>query len=263
MDRRYAVLALGFCLLAGVVPGCICHWTPPEKPFEVATSDGLGASVVFPLTTMWPGETRRIPLPDISARITIPSQFVMRGKGFTIAAAPASALRPALAGSIIPGHSAAPAECWLHLDSLATAGDTLEVRCTVLSFNNPRRHSRWIWPVVVSGPRRVATAPRVIADARIIKGVPPETTLEAFPNPFNPATTLVCRLARPGGATLRIYDARGQLVITLGERESGPGVYRLAWDGHDSAGHRLRSGVYFARLVSRDRTATCKLVILK
>jgi hypothetical protein len=84
------------------------------------------------------------------------------------------------------------------------------------------------------------------------------------PNPFNPTTTIHFDLAREGHVTLRVYDVGGRLVRTLvDERMSAGFDHRVVWSGLDEAGSPVASGIYFARLVAGEVTATRKLVMLK
>ncbi len=74
---------------------------------------------------------------------------------------------------------------------------------------------------------------------------------EAYPNPFNPSTTIRFSIPAAGHglpATLQVYDATGQLVSTLLDATVSPGSYRADWDGTDAAGHAVASGSYFFRL---------------
>jgi hypothetical protein len=82
--------------------------------------------------------------------------------------------------------------------------------------------------------------------------------LVAYPNPFNPATTLSLRLPAAGHARLRVYGADGRAVATLLEREVPAGETRVEWQ---PAG--LASGVYLARLETAAGTRTARLVLLK
>ncbi len=87
-----------------------------------------------------------------------------------------------------------------------------------------------------------------------------------FPNPFNPSTTIAFSIPEGAGETrvrLDIFNLRGQLVRTLADGLLEPGEHRVQWDGIDTGGHRVASGVYFYRLTSREFTATRKMVILK
>jgi hypothetical protein len=89
---------------------------------------------------------------------------------------------------------------------------------------------------------------------------------QAFPNPFNPVTTLEYSTAAPGLVTLRIYNAAGRVVRTLVDDKMEPGEHRTTWDGTTDTGDRAASGVYFVRMEiagSKPFSATKKLVMLK
>ncbi|MBM4118883.1 T9SS type A sorting domain-containing protein [bacterium] len=83
-------------------------------------------------------------------------------------------------------------------------------------------------------------------------------SLAAYPNPFNPATTLILRLPAAGQARLRVFGADGRAVATLIDRELPAGQTRLAWQPQG-----LASGVYLARLETPSASATRRLVLLK
>ncbi len=85
------------------------------------------------------------------------------------------------------------------------------------------------------------------------------------PNPFNPSTTI--RFVVPDGEAraynLRVFDAAGRLVRTLGAGSASPGMHAVPWDGRDDAGRDVASGVYLCRLtVGRDE-AVNKMVLEK
>ena len=68
-----------------------------------------------------------------------------------------------------------------------------------------------------------------------------------FPNPFSGETTIPVGLTAASQVRVRIYDARGRLVRSF-EVEKPQGVQRVQWDGSDTAGARLPSGFYVARI---------------
>ena len=93
-----------------------------------------------------------------------------------------------------------------------------------------------------------------------------ENRLEnAYPNPFNPMTTIKYNIAEGGQVTLKIYNAAGQLVRTVVDEEQAPREegFVVVWDGKSDAGQRVASGVYFYRLTAKDFVQTKKLVVLK
>ena len=84
-----------------------------------------------------------------------------------------------------------------------------------------------------------------------------------YPNPFNPQTVVRFVVDTAGPVSLRIYDARGLLVRSLVNEELPAGERVVVWRGDDDDGRRLASGLYIARLETRDGSTTHKLSLLK
>ena len=91
-----------------------------------------------------------------------------------------------------------------------------------------------------------------------------------YPNPFNPRTTLRFGIPTEGDAesqmvraTLQIYNVRGQLVRSLVDEDRVPGMYLATWDGMDSAGTPVASGVYFCFFRAGQFRAVNRMVLLK
>ncbi|MBN1504113.1 MAG: T9SS type A sorting domain-containing protein [Candidatus Eisenbacteria bacterium] len=84
-----------------------------------------------------------------------------------------------------------------------------------------------------------------------------------FPNPFNPVTTVMFSLPEKGEAMLAVYDVSGRLVKTLYHGVLDQGKHKATWDGRNNAGRVVSSGVYFCKLVAKDKTAETKMVVLK
>jgi hypothetical protein len=87
----------------------------------------------------------------------------------------------------------------------------------------------------------------------------------AYPNPFNPTTTIRYSIASAGHVSLKIYNAAGQLVRTLVDEEQAPRAegFSIPWDGASDSGHSVASGVYFYRLTANNFSQTRKTVLLK
>jgi photosystem II stability/assembly factor-like uncharacterized protein len=85
--------------------------------------------------------------------------------------------------------------------------------------------------------------------------------LSAYPNPFNPITTIRYTTAAPGPVNITIYDVRGRRIRNLVNERKPAGQYVLEWDGRDQAGSTVASGVYFIRLESEGRVLTRKAVL--
>jgi hypothetical protein len=71
---------------------------------------------------------------------------------------------------------------------------------------------------------------------------------QAYPNPFNPATTISFSIPQDGFATLAVYDVNGRLVRTLVDRSISSGAHAVVWNGTDDTGRAAASGVYIVRL---------------
>jgi len=87
---------------------------------------------------------------------------------------------------------------------------------------------------------------------------PLETKLQAYPNPFNPSTTITYHLAESGNATLSIYTISGQKVADLLTGYSDAGSYSVTWDASEYA-----AGVYFTVLKARNTFLTGKILLVK
>lgn len=82
--------------------------------------------------------------------------------------------------------------------------------------------------------------------------------LTAWPNPFNPSTTVGFELPRSGPVLLTVHDQRGRRVATLLEGERAAGAHRLTW-----APEGLASGAYHLRLIALDQITSRGVLLLK
>ncbi len=103
-------------------------------------------------------------------------------------------------------------------------------------------------------------------------GLPTKHTLESnYPNPFNSATLIRYHLPaishQLSAVSLKVYNIMGEEVKTLVDGEQKAGSYQVVWDGKDSGGKPVASGIYFCRLkVLGDRlevVKTRKMVLLR
>ncbi len=83
------------------------------------------------------------------------------------------------------------------------------------------------------------------------------------PNPFNPSTTIRFSLPASEHVGLAIYSASGALVRMLVDETRDRGAHDVTWDGRDSAGSPVGSGVYFYRLTAGKFSDSRKMVLLK
>lgn len=112
------------------------------------------------------------------------------------------------------------------------------------------------------GPMRVATTnPGTEPE---LPELPNATILfNAFPNPFNPNTNLRYSLKEAGNVRIDIFNTRGQFIRSFSAIHSTGGTFSLAWDGKDSTGMEVSSGLYLYRMQTKNYSATRKMMMLK
>jgi FlgD Ig-like domain len=84
-----------------------------------------------------------------------------------------------------------------------------------------------------------------------------------FPNPFNPTTHIAFTLPQRANLTLKIYNILGQEIRELANRDYPAGKHQILWDGADTNGSSVASGIYFYRLKTDAFTETRKMTLLK
>ncbi|NOZ57345.1 MAG: T9SS type A sorting domain-containing protein, partial [Calditrichaeota bacterium] len=83
-----------------------------------------------------------------------------------------------------------------------------------------------------------------------------------YPNPFNARTVFVYRVPA-GKFSLSIYDVRGHLVRRVTGQSTTGELGRVVWDGRDSLGQSVATGVYVVRLQASGQVATRKVVLVR
>ncbi|MBN2093283.1 N-acetylmuramoyl-L-alanine amidase [candidate division KSB1 bacterium] len=84
-----------------------------------------------------------------------------------------------------------------------------------------------------------------------------------FPNPFNPKTIIQYSLPQPGDVTLIIYNLLGQKVKLFQEGVKESGNYEISWDGIDTNGFPVCSGIYFYEIRANDFMERKKMVLTR
>ena len=84
-----------------------------------------------------------------------------------------------------------------------------------------------------------------------------------YPNPFNPETTISYQLPENSGVELAIYNLQGQKVKTLINEVIPAGEHSVVWNGRDSNGKRVSSGIYFYKLEAGNHEETKKMILMK
>ncbi|MCK4339661.1 MAG: T9SS type A sorting domain-containing protein [Candidatus Cloacimonetes bacterium] len=94
---------------------------------------------------------------------------------------------------------------------------------------------------------------------------PKEFTLyQNYPNPVKGSTTISFSLPEnTEKVEILIYNIKGQLVKNLGVPGYELRVGKAVWDGKDNNGNQLASGIYFYKLISGEKTAVKKMILLR
>lgn len=142
------------------------------------------------------------------------------------------------------------------ISAVADGKPNVQIRWTMGATDGSWTYSGWniddveLWamPAYVAGVGDVPTRQLAVGN---------------HPNPFNPLTKVEFALDAAGPVKLDVYDMHGRLVRQLVSGSLDSGAHSVVWDGMDSDGRKVGSGVYLARLQANGQTAEHKMVLLK
>ena len=81
---------------------------------------------------------------------------------------------------------------------------------------------------------------------------------EAYPNPFNPSTSLDIELSYESNVSIAVYNVMGQMVSVLHDGNMSAGMHSITWDASD-----LASGMYIIKAEVADNVSSQKVMLLK
>ena len=86
-----------------------------------------------------------------------------------------------------------------------------------------------------------------------------------YPNPFNPQTTISFQLnnTSPLEVRLLIYDLLGKNIKTLVNNKLSAGSYQVKWDGLNSNGKQVISGIYYYELQVGNQKLVKKMSLVR
>ena len=89
--------------------------------------------------------------------------------------------------------------------------------------------------------------------------IPTMFSLEAaYPNPFNPVTTLGFAIPKDTEVSISVYNLQGREVISLVDNNMQAGYHSVVWNAEAQS-----SGVYFIKMVAGEYASTQKLILVK
>ena len=84
-----------------------------------------------------------------------------------------------------------------------------------------------------------------------------------YPNPFNPTTEIQFLAPEAGNVRIDVYNVTGQLVKTVLNEYVAAGIKTVTWDGTNSNGAAVNSGVYFTKMTTANSVETKKMLLVK
>jgi flagellar hook assembly protein FlgD len=134
------------------------------------------------------------------------------------------------------------------------SGQTNHQSVNLISSNLKNRYK------LVYGNR--ADANRIIDEA--FGSIPEQFSLgNNYPNPFNPETAIPFSIPEPSLVMINIYDITGREINQIVHEYLGSGFYTRKWNGQNSKGKPVSTGVYYYSIETKLFTKFKKMILLK
>lgn len=174
--------------------------------------------------------------------------WMVRGLGSSVSSP--IVLLPPTSGSIDPGDSQT-----LNVRAYGLVADTTYTANIEIASNDP------VTPLVTIPVQITVTD---VVSVRIPGQAPTTYAIsQNYPNPFNPTTTISYQVPQTSDVKLEIYNVLGQKVRTLINRSVEAGSHQVIWDGRNSFGEQVASGVYIYKFEAGQFSKTMKMMMLK
>jgi len=91
-----------------------------------------------------------------------------------------------------------------------------------------------------------------------VKEISDYNLADAYPNPFNPSTTIQFEIPKDEHVKIYMFNVRGQMVDVLVDQPMRAGMHRVTWDASTQS-----SGIYFYKMVAGNYSKTHRILYLK
>ena len=140
-----------------------------------------------------------------------------------------------------------------YIDGLVQQGNTYKYRLADVDYN---------------GIVKYHATRKVFVERNPLPSITDNFTVVAYPNPFNPSTTIrysipPCESMQATTVIAKIYDISGKLIATLVDKKQTAGWYDIQWNGTDQNGKEVPGGFYLSRINVGSEVRTNKLILLK
>ena len=94
--------------------------------------------------------------------------------------------------------------------------------------------------------------------------IPNEFVLNsAYPNPFNPVTTIRFQLPIASDVKMTVYDILGREVVVLLHEQKNAGIHTIRWNGTNRFGNSVATGTYFVVMKTLNFNQIQKVLLIK
>ena len=149
---------------------------------------------------------------------------------------------------------------WNPADSLILPGDSLTITVTFTPVD-----INLITDTLLIENNNMQLQVRLSGKGKTVVGIEDQTSLPkvyelspAYPNPFNPVTTIEFDLPKQSYVDLKVYNILGEEVSILLEKQMSPGRYSYIWNAKNIA-----SGIYFYRLNAGEFSKVRKIILVR
>ena len=87
--------------------------------------------------------------------------------------------------------------------------------------------------------------------------------LQNYPNPFNAETKIYFQVPDISQVRLRIFNMIGQEIVVLLEVEIEPGIHQVSWNGKNTVGSDVPSGVYMVSMEAENYNDIMKVMLIR
>jgi hypothetical protein len=84
-----------------------------------------------------------------------------------------------------------------------------------------------------------------------------------YPNPFNSTTIIRFDVTDMTWGKLSIHSIMGQEIALIAQGPFSEGTHKLGWDGKDTLGRDMPTGMYLLRLTTPEYSQTIRMLMLK
>jgi len=132
-------------------------------------------------------------------------------------------------------------------------------------------NTTYSWRVIASDQREgIVSSPVSTFQTDVVLSTGKEQALpttyavqQNYPNPFNPETTIRFQVPEATRVSLKVFDLLGREVATLINDEKEAGFHSVVWNGRNSRGHQVASGVYFFRIEAGSFVETRRMLLVR